>query len=320
MNTMRDYKHAVRVYLTNGRADGLSDVTLKNYADHLAAYARFCEENDFSPADPAAPMGWKVLLHDAGLKPSTISVYLRDVRCFFSWAVQSPVCRIDANPVVSSTIPKVKRNPYDKLLSEDDILSVMGGKKLDEYRSTPMWPRNHAMAVLLVESAVRASELCAITPADIDWNLNIIHIPNGKGGKSRYVAFPPLAQKAVEDYLDAGIRPSGLDDEEPLFGCVSAQNPEWHGMTRFQVSEIVNRHVRSITGRADIRAHALRHASASAMLMLGVPKEQIQSVLGHSSIQTTERYIGLLRPQAAAVGTADFFSEMERRSVVREVG
>ena len=319
MNTIRDYRHAAGVYLTNGTADGLSACTLKNYADHLEAYARFCEAEGFSPVAPDAPMAWKVALHDAGLKNSTVAVYLRDVRLFFSWAVSSPLCEIDVNPVGDGVIPKTKRRPYEKLLSEEEIVSVLAGDRVQGARRSPMWPRNSAMAVLFVESAMRVSELCAVTLEDLDWERSVIYVRRGKGDKPRFVSFPALAQKAVEDYLDSGLRPADLPEDAPLFGTSSADRPEWHAFTRQQASALVNRHVKAVTGRDDVRSHALRHASASAMLMVGLPKEQIQAVLGHASVQTTERYIGLLRPEAAAVSTADAFAALERRTV-REVG
>ena len=320
MNTMSDIRHALGVYLSNGRADGLSPRTLENYADHVSAYADFCRENDLSPADPAAAHDWKILLHDAGLQNSSMAVYLRDVRRFFAWASASPLCDIDAAPISENMIPKVKRRPYDKLLTEDEIVSVLAGEKRDSARRSTMWPRNNAMAILFLESAVRVSELTALTPEDLDFDRGVILVRHGKGDKLRFVTFPALAQRAVREYLASGIRPAGLPNSAPLFGTTSKDNPDWHALDRHEATKLVNRHVKAVTGRDDIRAHALRHASASAMLTMDMPKEQIQALLGHSSVQTTERYIGLLRPEAAAVAGTDMFSALERKAKVREVG
>lgn len=320
MNTIHEIRAAAEIYLTNGRADGLSPRTLENYRDHVSAYLDFCRENDLSPADPAAAMDWKLLLHDGGLKNSSLAVYMRDVRLFFSWASASPLCAVDAEPIADGMIPKVKRQPYDKLLTEEEIVAVLAGEKRQNARRSPLWPRNNAMAVLFLESAMRVSELIALTPADLDYARGVILVRHGKGDKLRFVTFPALAQQAVREYLDSGIRPEGLPDSAPLFGAVSKDRPDWHALDRHEVTKLINRHVKAVTGREDIRAHALRHASASAMLTMDMPKEQIQALLGHSSVQTTERYIGLLRPAAAAVAGTDMFSALERKAKVREVG
>lgn len=318
MNTLNDYRHAASVYLTNCEADALSPCTLANYGAHIEAYAAFCEENGLSPVAPETVLDWKLSLHDAGLQNSSVAVYMRDVRLFFAWACASPLCAVEINPVSDGMIPKTKRRPYERLMSEQEILAALAGEKLDGARRTSVWPRNNAMSVLFLESAMRVSELCAVTPADIDWEKNVIYVRRGKGDKPRFVSFPALAQTAVEEYLASGIRPADLPDDAPLFGAVSETNPEWHALRRQQASDLINRHIKAVTGRDDIRPHALRHASASAMLMVGLPKEQIQAVLGHSSVQTTERYIAMLRPEAAAISTADAFSALERRTI-REV-
>lgn len=319
MLSLNEYRRSVGVYLTNCRADNLSATTQDNYTRHLELYARFCEDSGAAPDDEASVLAWKVALHDAGKKNSTVAAYLRDVRLFFSWASASPLCAVDAQPVSDGMIPRVKKNAYDKLLTEDEIVSVLAGDKKPEYRRSHLWPRNNAMAVLFLESAVRVSELNAISLSDLDWDRGVIYIEHGKGDKSRFVTFPALAQKAVEDYLDSGLRPLDLPDDAPLFGTFAEDGRTWKRLERKSISDVINRHVRAVTGRDDVRAHALRHASASAMLTLDMPKEQIQALLGHSSVQTTERYIGRLRPEAAAVAGADMFSALERR-VVRQVG
>ena len=81
MNSIRDYKHAVSVYLTNCKADGLSACTLENYRSHLEGFGNFCEQNG-GEISPEMVLDWKVLLHDSGLKNSSIATYMRDVRLF----------------------------------------------------------------------------------------------------------------------------------------------------------------------------------------------------------------------------------------------
>ena len=313
-----EYETAVREYLKNCRADNLSAVTVKNYADHLLAYGDFCAASGLSADDPAAAQAWKLALHENGLQNSSVAVYLRDVRCFFRWACASPLTAIEKMPVTDGMIPKTKRRPYEKLMGVEDIVSVLGGRRREDSRKSPMWVRNNAMAVLFLETAVRTSELTSLTLADLDFENHLLVVRHGKGDKYRVVMFPQLAQAAVREYLDSGLRPSCLPDTAPLFGSYSDARPDWHPMSRTQASDLIQRHIRSITGRDDVRPHALRHAAASAMLMQEAPTEDIQQILGHSCIQTTQRYIGLLRPEAAAKRMTDIFSGLEAAALAEQ--
>jgi site-specific recombinase XerD len=236
------------------------------------------------------------------------------VRHFFRWACASPLIAISENPVADGMIPKTKRRPYEKLMDVDQIVSVLGGRRLENARRSPMWLRNNAMAVLFLETAIRTSELTALTLADLDFENALLTVRHGKGDKYRVVMFPQLAQDAVLDYLASGLRPSDLPDTAPLFGSCSPSRPDWHPMARTQASDLIQRHIKSITGRDDVRPHALRHAAASAMLMQEAPTEDIQQILGHSCIQTTQRYIGLLRPEAAAKRMTGIFSGLEAQA------
>lgn len=319
MLSVTAYRAAVAAYLDDRRACSLSPATLDNYARHLDAFGAFCEQIAAAPDSPVTVSAYRAHLRDAlGAAPSSIAVYLRDIRNFYTWACARTYIAISKNPVEDGMIPQVRKNPYTKLLTEEQIVTTLAGERLEDYRRSPMWPRNNAMAVFLLESACRISELCALTPEDLDWDRGISLIRHGKGDKLRYVAFPPLAQKAVEDYLSSGIRPADQPDSAPLFGTTSRENPAWHALTRTLASDLIKRHMKAVTGRDDIRPHALRHAGASAMLMEGFAKEDIQALLGHSSIQTTERYISRLRPEDAALRAAEKLGSLERRTI-REV-
>jgi len=81
-------------------------------------------------------------------------------------------------------------------------------------------------------------------------------------------------------------------------------------MTDENLSVLCKRYIRSATGFEDARSHACRHAFASLNLTHGVPMAEIQAMLGHSSIMTTEHYAALLRPTAPTASGNKVFNDI----------
>lgn len=97
---------------------------------------------------------------------------------------------------------------------------------------------------------------------------------------------------ALRHYLASGIRPDDLPDTAPLFDTL--RSGEWKAGTKQWLSELVERHVRSVTGVPDIRSHDLRHVGSRLDLNSGMPENELQAKLGHASPITTQRYSGRL--------------------------
>ena len=153
--------------------------------------------------------------------------------------------------------------------------------------------RNRAIVLTLVLTGLRNAELLALTAKDIRFGKDgYIIVRSGKGDKYRTVPFPNPAQLAVLDFLRES-RPHGLSANAPLFG-VGDKAENWKQIDRCSLSTTVKRYVEHATGHKGERTHALRHAYASNLLTHGVPVQDLQHSLGHSSIQTTERYAQLL--------------------------
>ena len=164
----------------------------------------------------------------------------------------------------------------------------------------------------LLGCGLRNTELRSLTPADLqfgDEDEAQVRVVSGKGGKFRFTPFPAPVQQAIFDYLESGERPDGLTDDDILFGTGNTRD-EWRMMTRENLSVLCKRYIQSATGFEGARSHACRHAFASFNLTHGVPMAEIQSMLGHSSITTTEHYAALLRPTAPTASGNKVFNDM----------
>ena len=164
-----------------------------------------------------------------------------------------------------------------------------------------VWPRNYAIIILLLTTALRNSELRALTPADLDFKHAEIVVEHGKGDKFRAVDFPAIAQSAVKLYMASKIRSDELSDTDPLFGTYMPSKSAdignelgWREISRSGLSDIVREHVRLVTGVDGVRTHAMRHICARVDLNGGMRLEELQAKLGHSEIQTTQIYSGRL--------------------------
>ena len=105
---------SVAAYLKNARYTGKSKKTLANYEKRLRLYGLFCADNDLREDDFRTVSAWRDSMLDAGMKPSSVSQYLNELKIFFT-AVSNPIFGSDLcypeNPVSPEFFPKVAKRP-----------------------------------------------------------------------------------------------------------------------------------------------------------------------------------------------------------------
>lgn len=144
--------------------------------------------------------------------------------------------------------------------------------------------RDHAVALLLYGCGLRISEALNLTVGDVDGQQMGLRI-HGKGGKTRMVPLLRIVKRGVTDYLAQspwhGNAPPGF----PLFVGKRGKKLQPAIFTRMLQD------MRRRMGLPEtLTPHALRHAFATHLLSHGAELRDIQELLGHSSLSTTQRY------------------------------
>lgn len=157
--------------------------------------------------------------------------------------------------------------------------------------------RNRGIIATLYFAGLRVSEALALYPKDVDLERGRVTVLHGKGNRRRVVAFPPGACAIVERWLH--VRKSlGVSRAAPLF-CVITEPTVGMPVSSVYVRNLL----RKLADRAGIEKrvhpHGLRHSYASYLAERpDVPLTAIQTMLGHSSLAITERYLHRLNPAA----------------------
>lgn len=290
---------ALDSWLRNVQASGAAERTVSAYADVTNSFYSFLVESGLSTEEPSftTMQAYRDHLLGRGLSPVTARYHLIILRSFFTYASSPELGEerfYEHNPVSLYLLPsirKIERRPYDLLLTDEQVCKL--------WRNSPVrtthpenWPRNYAIVILLLTTELRNAELRALTPADVDLEDAVLRVEHGKGDKFRLVDLPEITVTALRQYLQSGLRPDDLPDTAPLFGTL--RSGTWKGGTKQWLSDLVERHVRSVTGVSDIRSHDLRHVGSRLDLNSGMPENELQAKLGHASPITTQRYSGRL--------------------------
>jgi integrase/recombinase XerC len=141
--------------------------------------------------------------------------------------------------------------------------------------------RNTAVLLLLYGSGLRISEALGLTRNDVEGR-DVLHI-RGKGGRERLVPVLPVTQAAIARYIQLCAYP--LQPNGPLFlGAKGARLSP-------RIVQKLMENLRSSLGLPDTATpHALRHSFATHLLSAGADLRQIQELLGHASLSTTQAY------------------------------
>ncbi len=261
-NTLEAYGRDLRQFLAFlsarlSRAPGLAD---------LAALA---------PKDFRAYMAHR---RRAGASSRSLARSLSALRAFFRHLETEALARNRA--IRSVALPKTPR-AIPRPLTVEKARSVVTGDPFAERD----WiaARDAAVLILLYGSGLRISEALGLTVAEAPTGLRDVLCIRGKGGRERLVPVLPIGQEAVRRYLALCPYPQGPAD--PLF--LGARG----GPLSPRVVQLLMQRLRGALGLPDTATpHALRHSFATHLLGAGADLRQIQELLGHASLSTTQVY------------------------------
>ncbi len=279
---LKKWETAARRYRTYIKVEKrLAENTVESYMRDLAQLTHFILHGwDVPPQQVEREMIERYLdwLYDEGREKSSQARQLSGIRSFFNYLLLND--EIDASPAELISAPKPARRLPDVLTTEeiDRILAAID-------TSTPKGIRDVAMLELLYSCGLRVSELVSLRLGDLFFGEGFIRVV-GKGDKQRLVPISDVARERVMRYLDE--RQPARTSEEVLF-----LNNRGKGLTRVMIFTILKEAARRAEIEKRISPHTLRHSFATHLLEGGAGIRQVQELLGHENILTTEIYTHL---------------------------
>ncbi len=278
------WSEAIRQFELHLAAErNVSPHTRRAYLGDVRQFASFAgRANPPRRVSPLHVRGYLADLH-ARRHPSTLGRKLAALRTFFRYLVREGDCRLD--PTAGIPAPRTpKRLP--RPLAVDDCVSLMEASENAAAPSEKLL-RDRALVELLYGAGLRVGEVASLDVRDVDLHRGDVRVL-GKGGVERVVPVPAEARAALSAYLAARRAPGLLG--KPLF---TALRPRRDGPRRLGVRDI-RRILKSRALGAGIRErvhpHRLRHSYATHLLDMGADLREIQELLGHASLSTTEKY------------------------------
>ena len=202
------------------------------------------------------------------------------VKSFFSFLTDQQTILLD--PSAHLQRPKVPRTLPRQLLSESETEKLLEDGDI----TTPLQIRNRAILELLYATAIRNSELRNLELGEVDLERQELFVMRGKGGKSRRLPLGEEAAAWLEDYL-FNARPYLA---HPTSGDTVFLSSRGFKLACGKLAELVRELAAGRGLEKKVTPHLLRHACATHMLRRGAGIRQLQVLLGHDSLETTQRY------------------------------
>lgn len=266
----------------------------RNYAKALDEVFALCAIRIQGISRPLL-MEYRAAMIERGLSPSTINVRLAAVRKLVSEARRNGI--LDGEEAAEITdVPNVRMQGrrMGNWLTRDQTKELLAVPD----RSTLKGKRDYCILALLVGCALRRRELADLDVEEIQLREGrwVIADLRGKGGRIRTVAIPVWVKQAVNAWMTA----AAVEEGKLLRSMTKSGKVKRDHLNDGAIWSVVESSAKEI-GIERFGAHDLRRTCAKLCRKNGGDLEQIKFLLGHSSIQTTERYLGSEQDIAVAV-------------------
>jgi integrase/recombinase XerC len=233
---------------------------------------------DLAQLDVKALRAFMAYRRRNGLQSRSLSRAMSALRAFFRRLENEEL--VVNRSVLQVALPKIAHS-IPKPLTVEKAIAVMDSEK----QGALDWigARNTAVFLLLYGAGLRLSEALGIAAKDAPLPGRDVLRVSGKGGKERLVPILPITQRAIEGYMSLcpyPLRPSGRLFLGAKGGALSPRLIQL-AMQRLRAELLLPE---------TATPHALRHSFATHLLAAGAHLRQIQELLGHASLSTTQIY------------------------------
>jgi integrase/recombinase XerC len=265
----------------------LSSHTSAAYRTDLVGLATFLARGGSSLEDAPYPLlrRWLAHLGTRGYSRASIARKAAAVRSFYRYLARRGV--VATNPALQLSTPKVP-SLLPTVLKAREAEALVEAPVGDD----PYLVRDRAILELLYAAGLRVSELCGLDVEDIDVGDQRVRVL-GKGGKEREVPVGDVAATAVSEYLGwarGAIAPQAPGSQGALFF-----NRRRRRIGSRDVRSLVESYVKRVLPGRRASPHTLRHSFATHLMEGGADIRAVQELLGHASLDNTQRYTHVSR-------------------------
>ena len=269
---LRDEKHSSTNTIQAYRRD------LEKFFD----FASIRKIDSFTKLNAEDVEEYKFFLNSIGLSASSVSRSLSSLRGLFQYLLAEGL--MDHNPAKDVHNDKVARKELNVLTSKE-VDTLLAQPDCNDIKGI----RDKAMLEVLYATGIKVSELIGLNLRDL--NVEVSCIRCGEGESERLIPLYPVALKAVTTYLQKSRKILAASPNEPaLFVNISGERLSRQGFWK-----ILKSYVQSANITKEITPHTLRHSFATHLLENGADIHDIQEILGHRDLSSTQRYSQYLK-------------------------
>ncbi len=259
---------------------GAAASTRRAYAGDVGQLAEWAEELERAPREIVYRdlRRYAAHLSESGASKATVARKLASIRGLYEFLLRRG--EVAQNPADLLSSPKLDQK-LPRVLDRAEMEALL--EKIPA--RTPLEIRDRAIFELAYSCGLRCEEITSLDLGSLEFDSEQLRV-TGKGSKTRIVPVGEPAQRAVARYLERA-RHSLLDEpsEPALFISKSGRR-----LSPSDIRRRLAKWVREAAIAGGVTPHALRHSFATHLLEGGAGLRQIQEMLGHASVSTTQIY------------------------------
>ncbi|MEE1186343.1 MAG: site-specific tyrosine recombinase XerD [Acutalibacteraceae bacterium] len=286
---MTDFQKEFELYLTDTK--GASKNTLESYARDISQFINYLLKNNIEDVTDVSVNTVKDYIsfcEKSGKSHATITRIVASIRCYYNFLIEKNLVKI--NPTKTIKVSRAEKK-MPEILTNSEIDKLLSQPNLNDSKGI----RDKAMLELLYATGIRVSELINLNSDDVYFDVGVIHCSGTKN--DRIIPVYSTAIEILKKYVE-NVRPLCVinDEENALFVNMNGQR-----LTRQGFWKIIKMYAKEAKINKDITPHTLRHSFAAHLLKNGAKLKDIQEMLGHSDISSTQIYAQLMKNQYSTV-------------------